>query len=49
LDHNTIAADVCNNVASVPEPTTFIAGALMLLPFGATVRRMLRKSRPNKV
>jgi hypothetical protein len=45
LDHNTIAAATCNNVASVPEPTTFIAGALLLLPFGATVRRMFRKSR----
>jgi hypothetical protein len=44
LDNNTIAAATCNNVASVPEPTTFIAGALLLLPFGATVRRMFRKS-----
>jgi hypothetical protein len=29
----------------VPEPTTMIAGALLLLPFGATTLRMLRKNR----
>jgi len=29
----------------VPEPTTTVAGALLLLPFGATTLRMLRKSR----
>jgi hypothetical protein len=43
LDNNTISAPDCHNVAAVPEPTTFIAGALLLLPFGATVRRMFRK------
>ena len=32
-------------VAPVPEPTTMIAGALLLLPFGASTLRMLRKSR----
>jgi hypothetical protein len=32
-------------VAAVPEPTTIIAGALLLLPFGASTLRMLRKSR----
>lgn len=31
--------------AAVPEPTTVIAGALLLLPFGASTLRMLRKSR----
>jgi hypothetical protein len=31
--------------APVPEPTTVIAGALLLLPFGATALRMLRKNR----
>jgi hypothetical protein len=31
--------------APVPEPTTMIAGALLLLPFGASTLRMLRKSR----
>ena len=29
----------------VPEPTTMIAGALLLLPFGATTLRILRKPR----
>jgi hypothetical protein len=32
-------------VSAVPEPTTMIAGALLLLPFGASTLRMLRKSR----
>jgi hypothetical protein len=32
-------------VAAVPEPTTVIAGALLLLPFGASTLRMLRKQR----
>jgi hypothetical protein len=31
--------------AAVPEPTTMIAGALLLLPFGASTLRILRKSR----
>jgi hypothetical protein len=34
-----------DNVAVVPEPTTMIAGALLLLPFGASTLRMLRKHR----
>jgi hypothetical protein len=29
----------------VPEPTTFIAGALLLLPFGASTVRILRRNR----
>jgi len=29
----------------VPEPTTIVAGALLLLPFGASTLRVLRKSR----
>ncbi len=32
-------------VTAVPEPTTMIAGALLLLPFGASTLRMLRKNR----
>ena len=32
-------------VSTVPEPTTMIAGALLLLPFGASTLRMLRKTR----
>ena len=31
------------NVAPVPEPATMIAGALLLLPFGASTLRTLRK------
>lgn len=30
---------------AVPEPTTMIAGALLLLPFGASTLRILRKAR----
>jgi hypothetical protein len=33
------------NVSAVPEPTTMVAGALLLLPFGMSTLRMLRKSR----
>jgi hypothetical protein len=33
-------------LTAVPEPTTMIAGALLLLPFGASTLRMLRKHRP---
>ena len=29
----------------VPEPTTMVAGVLLLLPFGASTVRMLRRSR----
>jgi len=32
-----------NNPAPVPEPSTYIAGALALLPFGASALRILRK------
>jgi hypothetical protein len=32
-------------VSNVPEPTTMLAGALLLLPFGASTLRILRKSR----
>ena len=31
--------------AAVPEPTTVIAGALLLLPFGASTLRILRRNR----
>lgn len=31
---------------AVPEPTTWVTGALLLLPFGAGTLRNLRKSRP---
>jgi hypothetical protein len=32
-----------DNVSMVPEPTTMMAGALLLLPFGASTLRILRK------
>jgi hypothetical protein len=34
-----------DQLAIVPEPTTMVAGALLLLPFGASTLRILRKSR----
>jgi hypothetical protein len=34
-----------NNTTPVPEPTTMIAGALLLLPFGASTLRFIRKNR----
>lgn len=36
---------IWNNTTPVPEPTTMIAGALLLLPFGASTLRILRKNR----
>jgi hypothetical protein len=32
-------------ILAVPEPTTMIAGAMLLLPFGASTLRILRKNR----
>ena len=32
-------------ISAVPEPTTMLAGALLLLPFGASAFRILRKNR----
>ncbi len=34
-----------DQLAMVPEPTTMIAGALLLLPFGASTLRILRRNR----
>jgi hypothetical protein len=34
-----------NITGAVPEPTTMISGALLLLPFGASTLRILRKNR----
>jgi len=33
------------DLSAVPEPTTLLAGAMMLLPFGASTLRFLRKNR----
>jgi subtilisin-like proprotein convertase family protein len=35
--------DVTGNGLPIPEPTTLISGVLLLLPFGATTLRVLRK------
>jgi hypothetical protein len=37
------SGNVTMTLAAVPEPTTMIAGALLLLPFGASTLRMLRR------
>jgi hypothetical protein len=36
-------SDITVDVTAVPEPTTMIAGALLLLPFGAGTLRILRR------
>ena len=33
---------------AVPEPTTILAGALLLLPFGVSMVRILRRNRAQK-
>jgi hypothetical protein len=38
-------SEVSQSFHQVPEPTTVIAGALLLLPFGASTLRILRKNR----
>ena len=35
------------SISTVPEPSTMIAGALILVPFGISTLRMLRKNRAN--
>jgi hypothetical protein len=46
FDFNDLVVEV-SGVAPVPvpEPTTMVAGALLLLPFGASTLRILRKNR----
>jgi hypothetical protein len=43
LNQDQLAIDA--GFTPVPEPTTMIAGALLLLPFGASTLRILRKNR----
>ena len=43
FDFNDLVVEV-SGVAPVPEPTTMVAGALLLLPFGMSTLRMLRKN-----
>jgi len=40
-----VSPDGQSYVVAVPEPTTIIAGALLLLPFGASTLRILRRNR----
>jgi len=41
----TTTGDCVRPIPPVPEPTTMIAGALLLLPFGVSTLRILRKKR----
>jgi hypothetical protein len=44
LDNNTITESICTDSSTaVPEPTTVIAGSLLLLPLGVNALRQLRK------
>lgn len=40
-----VASEISITPNAVPEPTTMVAGAMLLLPFGMSTLRMLRKSR----
>jgi hypothetical protein len=42
-DYNDLVVQI-QGVTPVPEPTTILAGAMLLLPFGMSTLRMLRKS-----
>jgi hypothetical protein len=42
-----VSPDGQSYVVAVPEPTTIISGVLMLLPFGASTLRILRKNRTS--
>jgi hypothetical protein len=44
ISHVSVSS-VQQSFHQVPEPTTMIAGALLLLPFGASTLRILRKNR----
>jgi len=44
FDETYVFTDVAVT-STVPEPTTMLAGALLLLPFGASTLRILRKNR----
>jgi len=43
--YNTDGSPAQPQLAQVPEATTMVAGALLLLPFGASTLRILRKNR----
>jgi hypothetical protein len=44
-DMTLLGTGLPTNYQPVPEPTTLIAGALLLLPFGASTLRILRRNR----
>jgi len=44
-EYGGAAGSYSGSIAAVPEPTTVIAGALLLLPFGASTLRILRRNR----
>ena len=41
----TAVQEMLYNITPVPEPTTIIAGALLLLPFGFSTLRMMRRNK----
>lgn len=41
-----VSVDPVDSPSAVPEPATLISGALMLLPFGASLVRILRRNQP---
>jgi hypothetical protein len=43
LEGVRLQGDVTGSLAPVPEPTTILSGALLLLPFGSSALRQLRK------
>jgi len=43
--YNPVSSGGIATLTAVPEPTTMVAGAMLLLPFGVSTLRMLRKSR----
>jgi hypothetical protein len=47
LDQSSIGGSIQGNgyFGAVPEPTTIFGGALLLLPFGASTLRLLRRNR----
>lgn len=48
LDENTITRSICDDsLAVIPEPTTVIAGMLLLLPLGVSALRKFRQPRPD--
>lgn len=45
VQYGSEASDPNFSLTSVPKPTTMVAGALLLLPFGASTLRVMRKGR----